>query len=61
MSSGRCRAIAPAVFSADADGWVALKDAQPDEAQHEAVMDAAVACPTGSIEVRADDGSSLWP
>lgn len=51
MNSGRCRAIAPEVFGADAEGWVALKDPNPDERWLDAVAEAAQACPTGSIEI----------
>ncbi len=61
MSSGRCRSIAAAVFTADDQGWVSLRDERPPQDQHEAVLDAAVACPTGSIEVLNDDGSTIWP
>jgi ferredoxin len=50
--SGNCVRTAPEVFDQDyIDGLVVLRQAQPPEAQHDAVRRAAHNCPAGAIEV----------
>lgn len=61
MASERCRTIAPGVFASSPEGWVALRRTLTPEDDLELVLDAAVACPTTSIEVFASDGTRLWP
>ncbi|WP_188540214.1 ferredoxin [Kocuria dechangensis] len=48
--AGQCAALAPAVFDQhDDDGVVVLLDPAPPEAVHEAVREAALACPAAAI------------
>ncbi|KLU11472.1 MULTISPECIES: ferredoxin [Kocuria] len=48
--SGQCSALAPAVFDQqEDDGVVLLLDAEPPEALHSAVREAALACPVAAI------------
>jgi ferredoxin len=50
--AGQCAALAPAVFDQrDDDGVVVLLDPAPPEAVHEAVREAALACPAAAITV----------
>lgn len=49
-SSGQCAALAPGVFDQrDDDGVVILLEAAPPEAAHDAVREAARACPAAAI------------
>jgi ferredoxin len=48
--SALCTGLAPEVFSVDADGGLAIS-ARLDDAQREAVQDAADSCPTQAITV----------
>lgn len=48
--SGQCAALAPEVFDQrDDDGVVLLLDATPSTAAHDAVREAALACPAAAI------------
>lgn len=53
MASGICREVAPAVFGADAEGWVTLLDAAPGHELVDGVLEAEKRCPTVAIEVEA--------
>jgi ferredoxin len=59
MGSGICRGIAPAVFDLGRDGWVTLLDARPTGGSADVALDAADACPTGSIEIGEDEGNEV--
>ena len=49
-SSGQCAALAPEVFDQrDDDGVVLLLDVTPPRAMHDAVREAALACPAAAI------------
>ncbi|MEX5261574.1 ferredoxin [Kocuria sp. CPCC 205263] len=49
-SSGQCAALAPEVFDQrEEDGVVILLDVAPPEAAHDAVREAAMACPAAAI------------
>ncbi|MEX5303232.1 ferredoxin [Kocuria sabuli] len=53
-SSGQCAALAPGVFDQrEDDGVVVLLDAAPPEAAHDAVREAALACPAAAIQLRS--------
>lgn len=58
MASGYCRRAAPAVFGAEAEGWVRLLDDAPAGLTEE-VLEAAEACPVTAIRVTAPDGTPL--
>jgi ferredoxin len=49
--SSLCVYRVPTVFDQDEDGAVEILDANPPEALREAVLSAARACPTKSIQV----------
>ena len=50
--AGQCTALAPEVFDQrDEDGVVVLRDAAPPEAVHDAVREAAAACPASAIRI----------
>ncbi|MFF0501957.1 ferredoxin [Nocardia aobensis] len=57
MGSGICRRAAPAVFGADAEGWVTLLDAEPTRDLVDGVLEAAEECPTAAIEVERRQSS----
>lgn len=58
-ASGTCQKIAPQVFSADANGWVVLLDANPAPEDLDAVLEAQDACPLSVIEVYDGNGEPL--
>ncbi|MBR8642135.1 ferredoxin [Streptomyces tuirus] len=52
VAAGQCVLIAPEVFDQrDEDGMVVLLTEAPDADQHEAVREAALACPAAAIHV----------
>jgi ferredoxin len=56
--SGLCRELAPSVFGADQDGWVALLDAEPD-GDPDDLIDAYEGCPVGAIVLLNADGNRI--
>jgi ferredoxin len=52
-SNGQCAAVASAIFSIDADGYVQHSEEQPDERRRLAEHAARV-CPTQAITVTSD-------
>lgn len=53
VGSGQCTIVASNAFSLDSDGMSTFSDPSPGESAIESVRMAALACPTGAIEIEA--------
>jgi len=52
VAVGKCAVLAPAVFDQrEEDGVVVLLDETPGPDHHDAVLEAAIACPAAAIHV----------